>query len=97
MYLLGLIRYLRPLDEILPHLEAHRAHLREAEAAGILLAAGPFDPRDGGAVVLRVPDEGGLAMAERLRDADPYTLRGLASYEFRQWNPAIGRNRLDAL
>ncbi len=97
MYVLGLIRYLRPLEEILPHLEAHRAHLRAAQAAGTLLAAGPFDPRDGGAVLLRVPDAEGLGAAERLRDADPYTLRGLATYEFRQWNPAIGRDRLDAI
>ncbi len=97
MYALALIRYLKPLDEVLVHLDAHRAYLRELEAAGVLLASGPFEPRVGGAVLLRLPDEGSAAVLEGVRDRDPFTLLGIASYELLPWNPVFGRERLDAL
>jgi len=47
-YALVLIRYLRPLDDIVAHQEAHRSYLRGLEAEGVLLASGPFEPRSGG-------------------------------------------------
>jgi uncharacterized protein YciI len=98
MYALAIIRYLKPLDEILPHLEAHRAYLRELETAGRLLASGPLEPRVGGALLLRFPPaEEPLVALARVRDGDPFTRLGLASYELLQWTPVIGLERLDAL
>ena len=54
MYGLVLIRYRLPLEEVVKATEEHRAYLKELKAKGILLAAGPFDPRTGGAFLVRV-------------------------------------------
>jgi len=98
MYALAIIRYLKSLDEVLPHLEAHRAYLRGLEDAGILLASGPFVPRTGGALLLRLPpDEEPLVALERVRDGDPYTGLGIAAYELLPWKPVLGLERLDAV
>lgn len=97
MYALVVLRYLKPLEEILPHVEAHRAYLRRLEAEGILLASGPFEPRHGGALLLRLPAENGLERLNRARDEDPFTRLGLAAYELLPWNPVLGRERLDTL
>ena len=95
MYALAVFRYLRPLDEVLPHVEAHRAYLRGLEAEGVLLASGPFEPRHGGALLLRVPEDGAVAALERVRDGDPFTRLGLAAYELLPWRPVLGLERLD--
>lgn len=97
MYALALVRYLRPLEEVLAHIDAHRAYLRELEAAGLLLASGPFEPRVGGALLLRVADGSPADALAQVRDGDPFTALGLASYELLQWKPVIGLERLDAL
>ena len=57
MYALALLRYRKPLEEVLVHVEDHRAYLRGLMAKGILLVSGPLEPRSGGALLLRVPDE----------------------------------------
>lgn len=97
MYALVLIRYRAPIDVIEANTEAHRAWLREHKAAGTLLASGPFVPRTGGCLLLRVPDDGAAAALDAVRDGDPFFKLGLANYELLQWNPGIGREGLDAL
>lgn len=97
MYALALIRYRRPFDEVAPHVDEHRAYLRELHAQGLLLAAGPFHPRSGGALLLRLPDDDAAAALDRIRDGDPFTQRSIAQYELLQWNPVIGLESLDAL
>ncbi|MCC6246052.1 MAG: hypothetical protein IT353_24675 [Gemmatimonadaceae bacterium] len=97
MYALAIIRYRRPFPEIEPHVDEHRAYLRELKAAGRLLVSGPLDPRFGGALLLRLPDEEGVAALDAVRDGDPFTKRGLAQYELMPWAPVIGKEALDAL
>lgn len=97
MYAIAILRYRRPLDEILPHVEAHRAYLRGLKEAGTLLASGPFEPRAGGALLLRVPDEDAPAALDRVRDGDPFTQLGLAQYELLPWHPVIGGEDLARL
>jgi uncharacterized protein YciI len=84
MYVLAIIRYRRPLEEVLGGLDAHRAYLRDLEKRGILLASGPFEPRSGGDL-------------DALRDGDPFVAGGIAQYELQVWLPAIGRQSLDRL
>jgi len=96
-YALAIIRYVRPLEEIVTHQEAHRAYLRGLEEEGVLLASGPFEPRHGGGLLLRVGEGDTLAELTRVRDGDPFTRLGLARYELLPWNPVIGRERLDRL
>ena len=97
MYAIAIIRYRKPFEELAPVLEEHRAYLRELQAAGLLLASGPLDPRSGGALLLRVPDDEGSAALDRIRDGDPYTKMKLAQYELLPWMPVIGLDALDRL
>jgi uncharacterized protein YciI len=97
MYALALIRYRRPLDEVLAHYDAHHAYLQGLKAEGTLIASGPLEPRYGGALLLRVPDLGAEAALDTVRDNDPYWKAGVAQYELLAWNVRTGRADLDRL
>jgi uncharacterized protein YciI len=97
MYAFAIMRYRRPLDEVLTVLDEHRAYLRTLQEAGILLASGPFDPRVGGGLLLRVPDDDVQGALDRVRDNDPFTHTGMAQYELLPWAPTIGVDALDRL
>jgi uncharacterized protein YciI len=98
MYALAILRYRRPFEDVAPHVEEHRAYLRELKAKGLLLASGPFDPRTGGALLLRIPDGEDMATAlDRIRDGDPFTRLAMAQYELLPWNPVIGTEGLDRM
>jgi uncharacterized protein YciI len=97
MYAIAVIRYRKPLEEVLKAVEEHRDYLRMLKQAGILVASGPFDPRYGGAALFRVPDEGADAAVLALRDEDPYVKQGLAQWEVWPWRPNIGKEELDRL
>lgn len=97
MYALAIIRYRKPLEDVLKHLEAHRAHLRELKSRGVLIASGPFEPRNGGGLLLRVPDDRFDATLDAIRDADPFVTQGVAQYEILPWRPNVGGEGLDAL
>jgi uncharacterized protein YciI len=95
MYALAIIRYRRPLEEVLTHHPDHRAYLQRLKAEGLLVASGPLEPRSGGALLLRVPDEGIDETLNRIRDNDPYTKAGMAQYELLPWDVKTGRADLD--
>ena len=97
MYALALLRYRKSLEKVLQVVEVHRAYLRALKEKGILLASGPLDPRSGGALLLRVPDEDVLGQLDRIRDEDPFTKAGVAQYELLPWLPNIGKEGLDGL
>ena len=97
MYGLVLIRYRLPLEEVVKATEEHREYLRELKAKGILLAAGPFDPRTGGALLVRVPDDRVQESLSAVRDGDPFFTKGVANYELIAWKPVIGNEELDKL
>ncbi|HEY0972462.1 MAG TPA: YciI family protein [Gemmatimonadales bacterium] len=97
MYAIAIIRYRRPLDEVVRIQDDHRAYLRALHEEGTLLAAGPLDPRSGGALLLRVPDDGADAALDRVRDGDPYVRTGVAQYELLPWKPGIGVEGLEGL
>ena len=54
-------------------------------------------PRNGGALLLRVPDNEAQATLDSIRDNDPFTRFGLAQYEVWPWAPTIGAEELDRL
>ena len=97
MYALAILRYRRPLADVLTVVDEHRAYLRELHSQGTLIASGPFDPRSGGALLLRVPDDAVHATLDRIRDEDPFTRTGMAQYEMLPWAPTIGLEALDQL
>ena len=95
MYVIAVIRYRKPLEEVLKVIDDHRAYLRSLKAAGTLVASGPFEPRFGGGLLLRLPDGGYDAAALAIRDADPFVKAGVAQYELLPWAPVIGKEDLD--
>ena len=95
MYALAIIRYRRPLEEVLVHYDAHRDYLQGLKNQGVLVASGPLEPRYGGALLLRVPDQGVEAALDAVRDGDPYWQAGVAQYELLAWNVRTGRADLD--
>jgi len=97
MYAIAVVRYRKPLEEVLKVVEAHRDYLRDLKQKGWLLASGPLDPRVGGVLLLRVPDEQAAIHLDRVRDGDPFVISGTAQYEIWPWLPNIGREDLDRL
>ncbi|MDR3411524.1 MAG: YciI family protein [Formivibrio sp.] len=97
MYALAIIRFRKPLDQVMPVVDAHRAYLASLKEQGILLASGPLDPRNGGALLLRVPDDVVDATLDAVRDNDPYIKANVAQYELLPWNPVLGKEGLDQL
>lgn len=97
MYAIAIIRYRKPLEEVLKHLDAHRAYLHGLQQEGLLLVSGPVEPRNGGIALLRVPDGEAQATLDSIRDNDPYTRFGIAQYEMWPWAPVIGTEGLDKL
>jgi len=97
MYALAILRYRKPLDEVLKVVDPHRAYLQTLKDQGLLLASGPLDPRNGGALLLRVPDSSVQASLDRIRDDDPFTKSGVAQYELMPWSPTLGIEGLDKL
>ena len=97
MYAIALIRYRRPLDDVLVIQEQHRAYLTGLQEAGTLIASGPLDPRSGGALLLRVPDDDVNSALDAIREGDPYVTFGVAQYEFLVWAVGMGKEGLDRL
>ena len=97
MYAIAIIRYRRALDEVLAALDEHRAYLGELHARGTVLASGPFDPRSGGALLLRVSDATPREDLDAIRDGDPFVRSGIAQYELQVWLPVVGKENLDRL
>ena len=94
MYALAILRYRKPLEEVLRVVDDHRSYLQGLKDKGLLLVSGPLDPRYGGALLLRVPD---VAALDVIRDADPFTKTGCAQYELLPWLPNTGLEDLDRL
>src|SRR5690242_17901236 len=54
LYAFVALKYLYPLERMQQTVERHRTYLRELHARGKMVCSGPFVPRDGGAMLLRV-------------------------------------------
>ena len=97
MYALAIVRYRKPLEEIDKVLADHRAYLKGLKDQGLLLASGPNQPRNCGALLLRVPDLDAEQALDAIRDGDPFVKAGVAQYELIAWNPVLGLEGLDKL
>ena len=97
MYAIAILRYRKPLEDVLKHIDSHRAYLAGLKQEGLLIASGPLVPRHGGALLLKVPDNEAQATLDSIRENDPFTRFGLAQYEMWPWAPTIGAEDLDRL
>jgi uncharacterized protein YciI len=94
MLAIGIVRYRRSLDEVQVHQAAHRAYVQALFEAGTVVAAGPLEPRYGGAIVFSVPDDGWQDALDKIIAEDPYVVNGVAQYEMLGWKPIFGAERL---
>ena len=85
------LSYTAPLDRVDAVLEEHVAWLDEQYAAGVFIASGRKNPRDGG-VILAVGDE--RAAIERLAATDPFVVAGVCAYRITEF---IATKTSDAL
>ncbi len=97
MYVIAIIRYRKPLEEVLKVVDEHRAYLRTLKEAGQLIASGPFEPRFGGGLLLRLPDATFSDDALKVRDGDPFVKAWVAQYELLPVAPFIGKEDVDRL
>jgi len=97
MYAVAIVRYRKPLEIMEQVLADHRAYLKGLQEQGLILVSGPVEPRIGGVVLLKVPDQDYLKVLDGIRDNDPYVKGGIAQYEILPWNPVMGVENLAKL
>lgn len=87
-------RYLKPVDEVEVHLDAHRGWVRENAQAGRFIAAGREVPLQGGLLVAVgvTRDEVDAIIA-----ADPYVVEGMADYDIREYDVVLATPGAEAL
>src|SRR2546423_4009663 len=94
LYAFVALRYRYPLERIQQTVDRHRAYLRELLAQGKMIASGPFVPREGGGLLLRVEDE---AEIQAVLEKDPFQIERLVDTTIYKWAPNIGVEELDSL
>ena len=93
-YAFVVLRYRVPIARVEEVTPRHRAWCAELHRQGKLIASGPFVPREGGGLLLRV--EGPEEMAALLAN-DPFQREGVAESTVHWWAPGLGAADLDAL
>ncbi|WKX73306.1 YciI family protein [Streptomyces sp. XD-27] len=76
------LTYTAPMERVDALLEEHVAWLDEQYAAGVVLASGRKQPRDGG-VILAVAED--RAAIERIAASDPFTVAGVCAYRITEF------------
>lgn len=94
LYAFVALKYKYPLERMLQTVDRHRDYLRQLHARGKLVCSGPFVPREGGALLLRIENESEIA---EILAKDPYHLENLVEDTIHKWDPNIGREGLDTL
>jgi uncharacterized protein YciI len=94
LYAFVAIRYRYPLDRMMQTIDRHRAYLRELHGKGKMVASGPFVPREGGGILLRVDDESEI---QPILAKDPFHIEQLVDATVYKWAPNIGVEDLDSI
>ncbi len=81
------LKYRFPLERMHQTVDRHRAYMRDLLAQGKLIASGPFNPREGGGLLLRVADEAELTA---VLAGDPYQQEKLVDSTIYRWEPNTG-------
>ena len=81
-----LLDYMKPLDAVDAHLDAHRAFLARHYADGSFLLSGRKEPRTGGVILARAPSR---EAAEALVREDPFHATGVARYTVIEFHPTL--------
>jgi len=81
-----LIDYIRPLEEVEAHLDAHRAFLAQHYAEGRFLLSGRQVPRVGGVILARGESREEI---EAIARQDPFHQTGVADFRLIAWQPSL--------
>ena len=76
------LTYTAPVERVDALMEAHVAWLDTQYAAGVFIASGRKNPRDGG-VILAVGDD--RAQIEKIAAADPFAAEGVCAYRITEF------------
>ncbi|MFD5061489.1 MULTISPECIES: YciI family protein [unclassified Streptomyces] len=76
------LTYTAPVERVDTLMEAHVAWLDTQYAAGVFIASGCKNPRDGG-VILAVGDD--RAQIEKIAAADPFAAEGVCAYRITEF------------
>ncbi|MEI7030190.1 YciI family protein [Streptomyces pratensis] len=76
------LTYTAPLERLDALMEEHIAWLDDQYAAGVFIASGRKNPRDGG-VILAVGED--RAAIEKVAAADPFTAHGVCTYRITEF------------
>lgn len=76
------LSYTAPLDRVDAAMEEHVGWLDAQYTAGVFIASGRKNPRDGG-VILAVGDD--RAVIERLAATDPFVVHGVCAYRITEF------------
>ncbi|MDP3669164.1 MAG: YciI family protein [Telluria sp.] len=87
------VTYLTSLDQLEPHVLAHRAFLREQYGRGVLLMSGRKVPPEGGIIIANAETR---AEVEEIVRQDPFHIAGVARYEITEFVPSMTADALAA-
>ncbi|MER7621897.1 YciI family protein [Streptomyces sp. NPDC126503] len=76
------LTYTAPVERVDALLDAHVAWLDEQYAAGVFIASGRKNPRDGGVILAAGVDR---AEIEKIAAADPFTVEGVCAYRITEF------------
>lgn len=80
------MHYTKPLEEVSQKVEEHRAYLQKGYEAGILLASGPRNPKDGGIIIGKFASKSEVL---KFSESDPYVKYNVAEYEIFEFEPVL--------
>jgi uncharacterized protein YciI len=85
------VTYAAPLEEILKTRSEHREYLKTGYQRKWLLISGAQTSQKGGVVIARAPS---LEELQAFFKEDPYWVKGLATYRFLEFEPALYQDLL---
>ncbi len=89
-----LLSYVKPLEQVDTHIEAHKAFLDQYYTRGKFLASGPKVPRTGGVILAHCESRQEI---DRIIAEDPFYQAGVAEYEVIEFVASQTASVLDAL
>ncbi|MHC5307685.1 YciI family protein [Bartonella sp. LJL80] len=89
-----LLTYIRPIEEVDAHIEAHVRWLKKNYDEGYFLASGRRVPRIGGVILSKGES---LDAVRNLMETDPFYQLGLTRVEIVPFQPSMTSNGLETL
>jgi uncharacterized protein YciI len=88
------LNYIKPIEEVEAHLQAHVAYLEKYYKKEVFIASGRKVPRTGGVILAKAgsPEELQAVLRE-----DPFHINGIAEYEVTEFAPTMTLPALSAL